>query len=126
MPAPPGGVVLTGQTANHAQNLNGTQEFNIRLGELAKIWMASEDERTLRFNDMSLPLGGKFSISGDYEVRAKHTEHRVGENIDINTDITRGQDRDPALEEYVIQAGLTVYDETEDNHYHLRLPKGGE
>ena len=124
-PSPPGGIVLTGQTSKHRDNLNGTPNFNARLAQLARLWIKNEDKRTLYYNDMSLPLGGKFSVNGTYEIRAMHTEHRVGENIDINTSITRSKKRDTRLEDYVIRAGLTVYDETEDNHYHVRLPKGG-
>ena len=124
-PKPPGGIVLTGGTTLHQDNHNGVTNFNIRLAQLARLWAKYESKRTLYFNDMSLPLGGKFSIDGTYEVRAKHTEHRVGENIDINTNLTRLQKRDLDLEDYVIRASLTVYDEKAENHYHLRFPKGG-
>lgn len=118
---PPGGILLTGKKENiHHQNLNGTPDFNNRLAKLAEIWIKNEKQRTLRFNDMSLPEGGKFSIDGIYELREKHTEHRVGENIDTNTDIIREKNRDPKFEDYIDQAGLAVYLELEDIHYHLR------
>jgi hypothetical protein len=38
----------------------------------------------LRVNDMSLPLGGKFDIAGDWlAVSTHHAEHRVGKNADL-------------------------------------------
>ena len=120
---PNGGILMTGQTSNHSDNLNGTPEFNRRLVRLAKLWILNTDLDML-FNDQSLPLGGKFSIPGEYERRDMHFEHRTGENIDINTALIRQQKRDPELERLAKISGLQVFLELEDRHYHLRLGVG--
>ena len=54
------------------------------LEDIADGWAAEEpDQSPLRINDMSLPQGGKFDVTGQW--RGSHTFHRVGRDADIRT-----------------------------------------
>ena len=54
------------------------------LEDIADGWAAEEaDQSPLRINDLSLPQGGKFDVTGQW--RGDHTFHRVGRDADIRT-----------------------------------------
>ncbi|MEX2602788.1 MAG: hypothetical protein WD361_01230, partial [Gracilimonas sp.] len=85
------GPPLNGEDNNHY----GTQAFVDSLGSLAVTWneladsaIINADETPLRFNDMSLPNGGKFDLDGRWLtelVGIAHDYHRVGRDLDIRT-----------------------------------------
>lgn len=71
--------------------------------------------RTLSVNDISLPKGGVFDLSRDWDARGRgdgHREHRDGNDADINTQNTKCQE-DPALRAAVdrVLVGILRIDE---------------
>jgi hypothetical protein len=79
------GYDRVGQTATHPVNLWGTATAVASLPLIASDYMAMfPGSANLRFNDMSLPSGGKFDIAGDWG-NGSHAEHRVGRNCDISS-----------------------------------------
>lgn len=118
-PGPEDAVLFIGQTSRHPANHYGTPSFNIRLAALARVYHRDFGE-TLFFNDMSLECSGKFSVAGDPSLASEHFEHRWGENIDLNNETVREQRRSKELERLCKKAGLAVYAELPDRHYHLR------
>lgn len=117
------GVMVTGRTSKHGDNVYGDPAFNAKLVELAKTW-GKEGKGMLWLNDMSLPQGGKFEIGGDYSRRSRHFEHRLGQTIDVSTDLVRAGKRDRYFERLCNLKGLAVYMELVDRHYHLRSLDG--
>ncbi len=56
------------------------------------------ENNSLWLNDMSLPWGGKFDVEGDYSRKSEHSEHRLGETIDVRSAKIRKVKRDSQLE----------------------------
>lgn len=80
---------LVGGTATHLgppesypldYNHWGVQGFVDFLPQMAAAFRAQFDDR-IRYNDMSLPFGGIFDISGTW--LPPHSEHREGKNCDV-------------------------------------------
>lgn len=114
-----GGVVRIGVTAIHPQSHWGTPGMIAALQALGGQFH-DRYSQPIEVNDTSLPLGGVFDLSGDWE--PPHSEHRVGTSADVRT---RGHTE---AELRFIQrrweaAGGSVHDETrtEAPHYHLRF-----
>jgi hypothetical protein len=78
-----------GQTTEHPINHFGTPSMNEHLGELADSLYA-EARLTLEYNDISLPLGGRFEVA-DHDHPAvdwtnpAHCDHRFGRGADVRT-----------------------------------------
>jgi hypothetical protein len=105
------GYDRVGQTATHPLNLWGTATAVASLPLIASDYMAMfPGSANLRFNDMSLPSGGKFEIAGDWG-NGSHAEHRVGTN------------RWAALNQIFFNNNvISVNDETASaNHWHVRF-----
>ena len=72
--------VLIGSTSIHSDNHRGAPDVNRALRQIAGEYRAATGQ-PLYFNDMSLPWGGLFDISGQWQ--PPHQEHRNGRVIDI-------------------------------------------
>ena len=120
--------VLFGATPIHPDNHYGIAAMTARLDTLADSVMGRFN-RPLYFNDMSLPLGGRFDVLSNWA--CCHDEHRAGRDLDLRTHNAGGLS---ARERQYVWAqwermGGTVHDETvlrsgapntQNPHYHLR------
>jgi len=69
---------------NH--NHYGTAEVNRSIANLAaQFRRAFPRQPVLAINDMSLPLGGRFDINGQWEGNTEHEFHRNGVDVDIRS-----------------------------------------
>lgn len=50
---------------------------------------AFPDRHKIRYNDISLPNGGRFDINGKWAGSRYHTLHRLGFNVDVRTSLPR-------------------------------------
>jgi len=120
--------VLVGALPWHPNNHNGIPVMTARLDSLADSVMARFN-RPLYYNDMSLPLGGRFDLLKNWA--CCHREHGAGRDLDLRTHNAGGLS--PRERQYVWQLwermGGTVHDETVlrsgapntlNPHYHLR------
>ncbi len=105
---------LVGQTAIHPNNHFGTPQFNGKLVKVANLYVAAFPGNKLRYNDISLPLGGVFDISATW--LPLHASHRFGEDIDIGL-VPASQTR--SLTRFIKAAGIRTR-KVEGNHWHLR------
>jgi len=86
---------LVGATATHPDNHYGTTTALTNLPLIANDYKAQfypdgangptpiPDADKLRYNDMSLIVGGKFDINAAWDPNDDHQEHRVGINCDV-------------------------------------------
>jgi hypothetical protein len=120
-----------------------TTAATYRLLEIAskykKIWPAAPP---LTLNDGSIKWGGKFDIDGTWDrSKARHAEHRIGDNIDIRANgnlgsvpanvrlavkrwlENRSKDEDNIPEELSIESVNPLHEGIgeENEHFHLRL-----
>jgi hypothetical protein len=116
---------LVGATTTHPDNHWGT------IGAINGLVGIAQDYRTqfygtnsipnadrLRYNDISLVLGGKFEIAGDWG-NGSHAEHRTGINCDVGSNNVPVARR-AALEQIFVQRGSPNF-LNEGNHWHLRF-----
>lgn len=80
-----------GETPSHPSDSNhwGTYWANSGLRSIAQKYhdegaSIGEDWGRLRYNDQSLPFGGKFDIRNDWGDTGDHAEHRDGRNADVS------------------------------------------
>lgn len=126
---------LVGSTASHPSpgNHYGTSSAVNSLGQIANDFKAEwystvdiPDGEKLRYNDMSLPQGGKFDLDHNWsEANARHAEHRQGINCDVYSPNVAGT-RWTRLNRIFRDNGSTdTNDETSTaNHWHLRFLYG--
>lgn len=127
---------LVGTTTSHPSpgNHYGTGAANLSLRAIADAvqaeWYSTveqiPDGEKIRYNDMSLPQGGKFDIDHDWsEASRRHGEHRVGINCDVYSANIAGT-RWTRLNQIFKDNGSTdTNDETASaNHWHLRFLYG--
>ena len=105
---------LVGQTAIHPDNHFGKDQFNDKLVKVANLYGAAFPGNKLRYNDISLRLGGIFDLDANW--LPLHASHRFGEDIDI------GLVPDPhirLLTAFIKFAGIRTR-KVEVDHWHLR------
>ncbi len=86
--------VLIGATPNHNDNHWGTAEVVEAMQNIAQDWRRDfPDEHVLQINDMSLPWGGMFDISGEWS--PSHHTHREGRDVDVRTALSGVRDGIP-------------------------------
>lgn len=112
------GITLVGATDKHAENHYGLPQLNAAIAALGQKFH-TKFKKNIFVNDMSLPKGGLFDISGAWQV--PHATHRDGRRVDINsTSMTKPQQdffRTAAKE-----AGFrSVVLETSPPHWHLEI-----
>jgi len=125
----------------HPQGTNhwGTSQADVGLIQIADDYRDKyyapnpiPDDKKLRYNDQSLPLGGKFDLAHHWAATGAHAEHREGINADVRCcggDGAVPTDRWAELNEIFIRRGSTnTLDETETDmpHWHLRFEFGGQ
>jgi hypothetical protein len=54
---------------------------------LARAYRAAFPGKRLYFNDMGLPLGGRFDVDGGWAADADHCSHRWGNGLDLRTNV---------------------------------------
>lgn len=90
------------------------------LQELADSVYANFDNFRLGYNDMSLPLGGRFDYRGDWNF--PHCDHRLGRGVDLRT-----YDLSPAETVYVKWLWPRLHHTNgihkESNHWHLKTAR---
>jgi hypothetical protein len=87
---------LTGaKTGLHVLNHTGTQVLETNVQTVAKMYFNNKGTsgQRLGINDMSLPVGGLFDISGAWQV--PHKLHRTGNSVDIDHNTFKGGQRPP-------------------------------
>jgi hypothetical protein len=113
--------------SRHPFNHWGTATAVAKLPLIASDYLAMfPGSDKMAFNDMSLVLGGKFEIAGDWGNGA-HQEHRVGRNCDVRyTNIPAA--RHPAVELIFRTRNVTSWlkhpisaTDTAPPHYHVRF-----
>lgn len=105
---------LVGQTAIHPDNHFGNTRFNGKLVRVANLYAAAFPGNKIRYNDISLRLGGIFDLGADW--LPLHASHRFGEDIDIGL-VPASQSRLLAI--IIAAAGIRTRD-VEKDHWHLR------
>ena len=105
---------LVGQTAIHPVNHFGTPRFDGKLVKVANLYAAAFPGNKLRYNDISLPLGGIFDLNAKW--LPPHASHRFGVDIDIGL-VPASQIRVLAI--IIKGAGISTR-LVESNHWHLR------
>lgn len=130
---------LTGQTPEHPDNHNGTAFTVVRTILIALDYLEATTT-TLGINDMSLPLGGLFDVSGRWQedtnfpgcrVTRGHCGHREGKSVDISRFVGNPQDpndltfvscaKDRKLSEIAQKHNATLGCESEGRK-HLEFP----
>jgi hypothetical protein len=120
--------VLVGQMWSHPENHFGIPAMTARLDTLADSVLA-RFTRPLYYNDMSLPLGGRFDVDSNWA--CCHDEHRSGRDLDLRTQNAGGLSSRERRYVWDLweRMGGTVHDETvlrsgapniRNPHYHLR------
>jgi hypothetical protein len=81
------GYVLTGDKPQHPSNHWGVAAFAMALRRVASEYANEHPDHPLRYNDMSLPMGGLFDIAtrsqSGYDWTPPHKTHRLGTNLDM-------------------------------------------
>ena len=133
---------IVGDNTAHPDNHNGTADANRNLHRIADDYkqeyygagVIPEDDK-LRYNDQSLPFGGKFDL-GPRRTRVpnwsdadSHDKHREGLNCDVKSGgVGPGivpRDRWVRLTQIFGERGFSVGDETASaNHWHLSYTGG--
>lgn len=77
----------TGRTDTHPRNHYGTSDTIDKIQRIAKIYYdATDKERTLSINDISLKKGGLFDVDDEQIWHPPHKTHRTGTDADIDVD----------------------------------------
>lgn len=120
----------------HPQGTNhwGTPEANRALVLIADDYKAEyyadkliPEKDRLKYNDQSLPRGGKFEVNGTWRPGVSHHEHRIGLNCDVgsnNVPHVRGDDRWGRLKDIFTFRGSTLTEDetaTSEPHWHMRF-----
>jgi hypothetical protein len=105
---------LVGATANHGNNHNATPTMNATLGNLADSYVAAFPGQRVAYNDMSLPTGGLFDISGAWS--KPHTSHRFGNDADFRFPPVAQRRR---ARQIIYASGISLII-IEGDHWHLR------
>lgn len=89
---------------------------------------APTDYYKIHYNDMSLRLGGKFEVDGEWDINDDHDEHRVGINCDVrNRNVLTTQRarlaNSPGGIFFTRGSTRTL---THGNHWHLRFEFGAQ
>ena len=111
--------VLIGSTPRHPNNHFGTPSTNKLLRKIAAEYRQQTGSK-LYFNDMSLPWGGLFDITGHWAT--PHAEHRSGNVIDIAA--TPATLTDEAAFFVILRKYTTNYiveGAGNGRHYHIRF-----
>lgn len=109
-----GNYDLVGQTAAHPSNHFGTATFLASLGSAAQAYTTAYPGQRLAYNDISLPYGGLFDISGGWST--PHISHRLGTDADLR--LVPAQQRQK-LQQLIYKSGISLI-LVEGNHWHLR------
>ncbi len=72
----------------------------------------------LGFNDISLPLGGRFDIDGKWVGTGRHEYHRLGRDIDVRRP-TIPDENERGFEQLCRKFGVIEPDPEDESHYHL-------
>ncbi|MBA2237869.1 MAG: hypothetical protein H0W24_04100 [Lysobacter sp.] len=114
------GYVLTGDKPQHPSNHWGVAAFAMALRRVASEYANEHPDHPLRYNDMSLPMGGLFDIAtrsqSGYDWTPPHKTHRLGTNLDMG--IPQGNARRALVSRLYQMAGINVFREDEF-HWHL-------
>ena len=112
-------------TSMHTRNHYGTSSLLNTLKSVADTIFANKGYK-LRINDMSLPYGGPFDISNDWDV--PHQTHRNGKSADISNIFVNGNAQVPLtlknLDRWVRKTGARKKDfkiGIEASHWHLTI-----
>ncbi|MEQ9569107.1 MAG: hypothetical protein RLN75_02865 [Longimicrobiales bacterium] len=131
---PTGDEIMVGDNDKHPDNHFGSSSMVAALASLAEAHYARYGVK-LWYNDISLAWGGKFTWpeSVGYGRTQGHHEHSAGEAIDVQTinypggyALSLGENQPTVSGRWLMMwwgaQGGAVHDESDDNHYHLRLP----
>jgi len=120
------GYTLGGTTTEHPSPLNHyvTEDLHTQLTAIGQTWKATCSESDpLIYNDMSLPRGGLFDITGQW--KTSHKLHRFGNNADISKKWVRKGNRAKLVQmmcNYVqVHSEGDKKEEEPQPHYHLTL-----
>lgn len=90
-PGPHYAVIRSPSSLNlHPHGSAGTSDTLLKTISIAQAY-ALMTGRGLSINDLSLPRGGKFDLSGIYNEDGEHSSHRTGKDVDFNSTDLGGQ-----------------------------------
>ena len=116
---------FTGITTMHPESHYGNAALNAELGKLADSTYASMNNLVVGYNDMSLPLGGRFDVKakgaagGQWNDSPNHCSHRRGDAADFDSQSLDDKQRKKVLKFWVLTFNHSKVDE--GDHYHLKL-----
>jgi hypothetical protein len=114
---------LVGTTTTHPDNHYGTATALTNLPLIASDYLSQfSGAEILRYNDMSLVLGGKFDLSNNWSSGGDHSEHRIGINCDVYSGNVPQSRRDTLENIFRSRHSPDFLDETAaKSHWHLRF-----
>jgi hypothetical protein len=117
---------FTGIKTMHPESHYGTATLNSELVKLADSTYASMNHLVVGYNDMSLPLGGRFDVTakgaagGQWNASPNHCSHRRGDAVDFDSQsLTSDAQRRQVLKFWVVGFKHSKVDE--GDHFHLKL-----
>jgi hypothetical protein len=125
---------LVGQTTSHPDNHHALGIVNQSLRQIAADYRAEfypngniPEDHKVAYNDMSLPLGGKFDLGNRWEnTSLRHAEHREGINCDVRSNNIPNTRWNRLKETFEARGSTRTLDETGTNapHWHTRFEYG--
>jgi hypothetical protein len=108
--------------AQHRDVYYASQNMRLAADSLARAYAAQYRGKHLYFNDMGLPLGGRFDINGKWAADEDHCSHRFGNALDLRTDVLRPKEFEWVRGEWdnITHLGAPYYHR---GHYHLQTPR---
>jgi hypothetical protein len=113
---------LIGQTASHPDNHFGTSSATGGLTNIAADYRGQYPSASaLRYNDLSVPAGGKFDLANNWQDGGSHAEHRIGQNCDVSNSNVPADRYDYLEGRFVAHGSPNFLREFTLNHWHLRF-----
>ena len=106
----------------HSDVYNASENMRLAADSLATIYSASFPGEKLYFNDMGLPLGGRFDIGGHWRADTDHCSHRFGNALDLRTNNLTAEQFDWVRKKWkkITQQSAPLFHKA---HYHLQTPR---
>ena len=108
--------------AQHADVYFASQNMRVAADSLARAYTAQYPGKFLSFNDMGLPLGGRFDVGGQWGADADHCSHRWGNALDLHTNALPPDEFRWVRQEWrrIARTAAPFYHRS---HYHLQTPR---
>ena len=112
--------LIGGGRDTHPDAYHGTPTMAAALRELADSVYANFDQFRIGYNDISLPLGGRFDINADWDY--PHCDHRWGRGADVRTRDLTPEQRDYIRRLWQLLVGTNgIFSEVD--HWHVKTTR---